>query len=317
MKKHSLALADTFRAKVYLAGKCYRVQFKVAYLTTCGARAALRITRSLGTFKEAIGQLVFERLDYSPKKLYQLGFPVSSIGEGIHFKILSSQKEYLDVLTLRKKAYSESTAISAFESMSDTFDADAIIVIALHQRRVVASLRILQSKGGIAGLEHSSMVDLRPLVSAEDRLLEITRVCTDADYRKGDLLASLFQFTARTAIGLDCTTIVGSATDDLLPLYLRLGFKKTTLRYCHPKLGSKQHSIICADQDQILRGRGVHPLCWSIIYAGIYRYGLSVGLLTRPRSSDAIRLKLFGFIAFFSQFATTLARRRYLRKFAI
>lgn len=290
---HGLKLGEHIDLTMQFQNCKFSVQVKIIYISKNKNKITLKIVRCTGGFKAAMGQLLFETLQYSPKNLYKFGFPVRSISEGVHFKVLNSEREYLEVLSLRKQSYCEGSVDSLDKNMFDQYDADAIIVIAMHHKKIVGSLRILQSSTNFSNLEHQRFISLHDFFSVDEQVLEITRVCTAHDYRHGDLLARLFQFTARIAISLNCTTILGSATPSLLPLYKKLGFIAMPHTYSHPLLDKKQHRLIFAKKNDLLIGKRVHPFFWSKVYKDVYSYAKTVGLLNKQSAITRMRILYF------------------------
>ena len=64
--------------------------------------------------------------------------------------------------------------------------------------------------------------------------------------------------------------ILGCATDELLPLYRKLGFTITDISYAHSDLAGLKHTIILADVVSVLSGYNVNPIYWNIIWGDLY-----------------------------------------------
>ena len=231
-----------------------KVKVRISYNNRRKHRLGLRILDCQGSFKHYIGQTLFENnSNWCPKTLYHLQFPVESIKTAVNFKIVKTKQEYDAVITLRNKAYAQSGKVDQNSSLVDHLDERSIIIVAKHGPKVVASLRLIISESH-QQFEHEQFLILPKYLPPKKDMMEITRVCTHPDYRAGDLLEGLFQYSALVSVNEDRNWILGSSTDSLLPLYLKLGFQRTPISFEHQDLSGLKHTLFYANKNDILLG---------------------------------------------------------------
>jgi hypothetical protein len=68
--------------------------------------------------------------------------------------------------------------------------------------------------------EHERFTTL-PSDLDRDRTIEITRICTHPDFRRGDLLMTMMQVAVLRVIESGRWIVLGSATEKLVPVYDR------------------------------------------------------------------------------------------------
>ena len=243
----------------------------------------------------SIGQYVFQfGPPASMAEIRQSGLWLKSAAAGVEFTHVRTEQEYKQVLELRRLSYSQAGKMSVdatLEKLADEFDARARILIAKHRGNVVASLRII-FHGPEDRLEEERFVALPPGFPRNEELLEVMRVCTHPDYRKSEILYRLFQQLMVVALQVRRRWIVGSATRELLPLYLRLGCKRTGLIYRHEDLGDLEHELFLLNVPGVIKGEGVSPIVWNIVGEEICRHALLHDLLELDTWS---KIRLFHF----------------------
>lgn len=63
--------------------------------------------------------------------------------------------------------------------------------------------------------------------------------------------------------------VVICATEELVPLYQKLGFDLTSHKYAHSKLNNKTHWVLHCDVFKKVSGHGVDPITWNYVLDGI------------------------------------------------
>lgn len=66
--------------------------------------------------------------------------------------------------------------------------------------------------------------------------------------------------------------IVMCATEDLVPFYEKIGFKKTGLSYIHTGLNNTHHQVLLANFMDGMAGRTVGPIYWNIVWSKSVEY---------------------------------------------
>lgn len=256
--------------------------------------------------KECIGQYVFQ---FGPSAsltdLKKEGLYVSKASRGVEFKFVRTKEEYDRVIELRKKAYLAAGKVAENDDLSDIFDSRSRIVVGTQKGKVVCSLRVIFNEASDR-MEHDDYVIFPKDFPPKHEICEITRVCTDPEYRGSDLLLSLFRFVAVTVAQSGRRYILGCATNELLPLYARLGFKSTGIRYHYKALNNLEHTIFMGDIIEGLTGKGVNPLVWNIVWKDVIRY-LSDHNVCDYSTGSKLRMQLFRLAA---PFAEIMMRRK-------
>ena len=225
----------------------------------------------------------------SLESLRQSGLIPSSMGKASIF-FVRTQEEYEQVLSLRTGAYGDAGKLpqgSQPEYMADAYDAKSKIIVGKYRGKVVSSARMYFPEYGDV-FEQEEFVSWPLTLGRRDEAVEVMRVCTHQDFRRSDLLFSLLRFMAVTAIQAKRYKIVGCATDNLLPLYEKVGLKNTGLSYELPALNNIRHWMIVGDARRCVLGTDVGPILWNVLWSDTADYLvenqlLNLDLLTKIR----------------------------------
>ncbi len=226
----------------------------------------------------------------SLESLRQAGLIPASMGKAVDYSFVRTQEEYEQVLLLRTDAYGDAGKLpegSQPEYMADAYDAKSKIIVGKYRGKVVSSARMYFPEYGDV-LEQEEFVPWPLSLGRRDEAVEIMRVCTHRDFRRSDLLFSLLRFIAVTAIQAKRYKIVGCATDNLLPLYEKVGLKNTGLSYELPTLNNIRHWMIVGDARRCVLGNDVGPILWNALWRDTTDYLvdnqlLSLDLVTKIR----------------------------------
>jgi hypothetical protein len=162
-------------------------------------------------------------------------------------------------------------------------------------------------------MEHEQFVTFPIEFPRKDEICEITRVCTHPDFRGSDLLLGLFRFAAITVVQSGRRFVVGCATPDLLPLYTRLGFQATPLRYKHKSLNNIEHVIFVSDISKGLAGQGVSPFIWNVVWRDVIEYVIERQLIELDPMAN-IRMGLYRMVGPLAKFLYRKAKRPHKSK---
>jgi predicted GNAT family N-acyltransferase len=253
-----------------------------------------------GKLVEVAGQYLLQSCGRSPAELRREGFAFSSVAAALEFS-LAEASEYRKVLRLRHQAYSLAGKVDArvpVESLGDAFDDRARIVVARHGQRIVGSMRLIYH-GDDDRSEHEQFVELPQTLPPKGQMVEITRVCTDPDYRGSDLLPMLFVQAALAVLESGRRWIFGSATPKLLGLYERVGCVNTGVTYKHADLGGEEHFIFACDLPCAISGQNVNPVVWALLCTELVGHVKSRGLATFTLI-ERLRIALYRLLTPFS-----------------
>lgn len=96
--------------------------------------------------------------------------------------------------------------------------------------------------------------------------MEINALCTHKDFRRGDLLRAVFEQIARVFVLSDRDYMINLSDDQLLPLYLGIGFRDQG-HVC--RLFGRTHHLIMGSKEVVLRARGMGWLHWNVLYGDL------------------------------------------------
>lgn len=224
------------------------------------------------SFLQLAAQYVFQfGPPSSVKDLKQNGLSLNSVGTSVEFRYVRTKEEYEDVLELRRLAYGEAGKLSNDESVSDVYDTRSRILIGVYKGQVVASTRLIFNEFEDQ-MEHEQFVKFDSTIPRKDEICEITRVCTHPDFRGVDILPGLLRFVAISVAQSGRRYILGCATDKLLGMYLRIGFRKTRYSFNHKDLNNIPHTIFLCDIVKVAIGSGVNPIVWNLLWCDVVKY---------------------------------------------
>lgn len=273
---------------------------------TCGAE----FENPSGELKSVIGQYLFQFSESATTSdLCAAGLTVRTTASGVSIDYVRNDEDYVDVLKLRARCYKWVTGgdESQYLKLADEYDARSRIMVARRQGQAIGSFRLVFHNIEDQ-LEQQRHVELPEDFPRNDELLEITRICTDSEYRGSDLFYFIAKHSIVAALQAGRRWGVSACTDQLWPLYQKLGFKKVGRSYEVPGHGVTVHVII-VDIPAIIRGIGIHPIVWNLLGFDVVPFVTANGLVTLD-SSDRVRMAM---IRLLKPLAKILANRFSLR----
>jgi predicted GNAT family N-acyltransferase len=236
-----------------------------------GAKWVEPETRAL----EVIGQYLLQfNSSSSIQQLRAEGFMVRSASDAFSYSFVKTEQDYLDVLSLRKEAYSGVGKLDPSlptEKAGDLFDSRARILTVRHHGKMVGSMRIM-FHGEEDETEHEQFTKFPSHFPPKLDMAEVTRICTHSSFRGSDLFHGIIQQMVLIPAQANRRWILGSATPKLLPMYLRIGFVATDVKFSHVDLGNEEHVVMLIDIPKLLCGQGVGPVLWNRLYSEMLIY---------------------------------------------
>lgn len=230
----------------------------------------------------------------SLEELRHLGFRPNSVSKAVDFYYLKTELDYREVLKLRRLAHEADENLRDIQisdgDMGDIHDTQARILVGKHDGKIVATARI-RFNSLDEPLEHEQFVDWPDQLPRRDLIIEVSRVCVHPEFRKGDLLAGLFQFACATCIQPERPWVVIGSWIEMVPFYKKIGFRETGLRHEEEVWNAEQHLLIGNATDAML-GRGVNPIYWNLIWRMVSDHTIENGLI-QPRGLDLLRLIVY------------------------
>lgn len=205
------------------------------------------------------------------------GFKIKHIANNFRFRFVKTQEDYEAVLRLRLAAYMSAGKVregTTAEMMRAPLDDISRILIALHGDKVIASVALSfpQSQDVVLDTERPLDLGYPPSIPPKIEMIEVARLCTDPNYRRGDLLLRMFEHIYQVFATSDRKYLISSTDKKLWPIYRNLGFKKTGIKYPHPYLAGIEHEIILIDLEVPTAGAQIGFRRWWYLYARMTDY---------------------------------------------
>jgi len=313
MSSDGLQIVTSLRNKFILVGMTFdssisfpmcsqvRCQFTVKNIRiiSSGSTEQLSIgvefTEKTTDLMDAIGQYVaqFSDLD-NLEDLHREGLSPSTISNAVQFSYVKSEEEYQEVLRLRYEAYKTEGKLSPnarIQDMADIFDIRSRIVIGKIGGKVIATGRLTFNNHD-QPLEQEQYVDWSETLPRRDQSVEIMRLCTHPKFRGSDLLVVMFKFMATAVAQSKREWVILNTTEKYLPMYQRMGGKKTGISFNFKKFNNKTHYILVGHVQSCLIGKGMNPLAWNYVYGDLMDY-INKESIYQLSLTDKVRLSFY------------------------
>ncbi|MEP7341028.1 MAG: GNAT family N-acyltransferase [Acidobacteriota bacterium] len=240
------------------------------------SQVGVRLVEAAPSYYASAGQYLFQYVrGTNVAEIRRAGLLVPSVSSGLSYEFAHSAADYFEVLQLRKENYrwaQASLPTLRLEELGDEYDARANILIARHWGKCVGSLRII-FPGPNDPLEQSEHVTLPGSFPPKEEIAEVTRICIDPEYRKGDLMLGMLKHALLTVLQNRRSWIAGCAEDNLLPYYQAIGATGTDLKY-QRQLGDVTHNltVILFNIVDYLNQAGVSQAAWNLIAPDILTF---------------------------------------------
>jgi len=249
-----------------------KIAFRVvqARVVEDGGKQAL----SLGVTWEAQGARASETIGQyllqfgpgaTPEQLRAEGLRVRSTSRAFDFGSVADEDDYREVLALRRLAYVHAEKVSpdaADEEMGDAFDPQSRIITARYRGKMVGSIRVMFPRSESDRLKHEDYCELPASLPPRTEIVEMSKACTHPEFRGSDLFYSIIKHGGLVAIQSRRKYILMSCTDQLYPIYKKLGFKDLGVSYVHAKMGLR-HYVMLGEVAAMVAGR-MNPIMWNV-----------------------------------------------------
>ncbi len=260
---------------------------------------------------EAVGQYLMQFGSVaSLEELREKGLNIDRVAEAVQFSYVRTKEEYEEVLALRYAAYHSAGKLkdgASIKDMADEFDARARIVIGKHKGEIVATSRLIFNQFE-EKMEQERFVKWPSDLPRRDEMVEIMRACTRPDFRKSDLLISMFKFIAITVAQSRRRWIIICAADEMMPLYKKIGFHEVGMQYLHSGLNNLKHNILLANVTDAIEGKTVGALTWNIVWSDVSSYLQDYGII-QPEPLTNVRLAMYRILKPVAKFLYSFKKR--------
>ena len=221
-------------------------------------------------------QLIFGA-DLTPATLREIGFDIKNLANGLKFRYIKSQEDYEAVLDLRFKAYKLAGKVTDGKTVKDMvapLDPISRIIAAYHGDKIVGSVAVAfpKSEDTILDTERPFKNGYPRKVPPKTQMVEVARLCTDPEYRRGDLMVRILEHIYKALRCGNRAIVITSTDDKLWPLYKSIGFKKTGMSYDHPYLAGIRHHVITQAAPQADHAQGINPLAWNYAWRDMSKF---------------------------------------------
>ena len=203
----------------------------------------------------------------------------------IHVRLCTTKNSdlFTDVMKLRYEAYfadSRLTWQSSWADMHDEWDERSIIAAAYLNGQISGSIRVTVNNRADV-LSYPSLYIKNNLENADHKATRITpdlyvessRLCISPQCRGQGLWYQLAAYMVAIANKTGRRYIVGSAIDELVPTWCKIGFNKTGYRYHNSDIGGQIHEMMFLDVSHVLENpfnKAFHQIVQAAVCAPLY-----------------------------------------------
>ncbi|WP_176736500.1 GNAT family N-acyltransferase [Oligoflexus tunisiensis] len=196
---------------------------------------------------------------------HEQGLPAPFVLDEVQIEVTTELSP--DILQLRLRAAQADGRLlqtNNREKCRDSFDAQAVHIKLILRDQLVAAGRLLFLDGQRERSEISSvLVPLPDTLITAPGTVEISRVCTHPDFRRGHLLTLLLAECAWAAFKRGGRMLLGYCVKSLIPVYLRFAGELLPYSGRHPLYEGRESCVVCIDLEKVMRGENVPFLAWA------------------------------------------------------
>lgn len=219
------------------------------------------------------------------------GLNPPSVARGVDFYFVTSRQDHADVLKLRLLAHRQFGNLRrrdvCAKDLDDAADESARILVGKHKGRTVASarFRFVQKDQPLVMEAHRRCFEELP---PREQIVEISRACTDPEYRRGNLFANVVHQLLVSSIPVGRPYVLFVSLSNLLSFYKSIGCRALGLTQQDDLWEGEQH-LLLMNGINVCLGRDVGPVVWNLMFRKPYEYLLARGVI-RPTLLDRLRL---------------------------
>ncbi|MBA54867.1 MAG: hypothetical protein CMK89_10485 [Pseudomonadales bacterium] len=309
----------TLRLGVFDSDKTIEgVVYDVSSDDSSGQRCFVRIESMTKEVEKQLAQYCFHYLRKTPRDLRRSGLHSYFVKGFVQFKFVETQKEYEDVLGLRRRNYAAVKKVDAdvpLKKLSYFFDRYSRILVVYHQGKAIGSATIIIGKRGIEPMEVEVLMSDQDFgkLPPYEKTFEVAALCLDKGYRDTDILHGMFEHIYKYAMMHGRNYIVISTDKYLMDMYKTVGFQDTGYFFVQPKYRNLKMSVMIMDDLTTKWGKGMNPVTWWGVWGSVslYLYKRRIIHYTLPEKCRVYGSRfLFGLSLRWREFSA-YARERY------
>ncbi len=254
-----------------------------------------QVERTLGRyfslFSEQLGKHD-EQPEWLKTKFSQLkkaGYFQKKWKNSFTFRVVSDERDYRKVLELRHQGYlfkGKTEKDATWRSQGEGLKQEGTILGAFWGGQLVASLELrfaTQSKE-LRSIRFFSEAKLREALAwnVEDKgkkFVEINKLVVHPELQGTDAVVGLFQKAHSLVISNDPHDVLIAATDALVPLYERIGFRGVGVKAAHPVVQDCELHLLVLERKTYIDLHGIHPYAWSVVFEITRSHWAQYGLI--------------------------------------
>lgn len=200
---------------------------------------------------------------------------VKRLKQGLTFRIISSDSDYLAVLKLRHQGYGSKGKLSPQATIHDQGQGiahEGTIIGAYLSGQLVASMELR------FGDSHQPFrtFDLIPREKLPDldlpNTVEVNRLVVHPRIQGTDVVIGMVQKAHAIVMAQGGKDILFVATNQLKPLYLKIGCTELGVQVPHPSIKGVYLNAMVLTRDAFLDGRFLNPDTWETLYQATNDY---------------------------------------------
>lgn len=235
---------------------------------------------------EWIAQQLILHADINPQTVRSVGFNFKRLSNGLRFRYIKTQEDYLKVLKLRLLAYGMAGKVAPGKTIQDMvapLDSISRIIAVYHGKKIVGSVAVAfpPDEETVLDTERAFANGYPKKVPAKRDMVEVARLCTDPDYRQSDLMLRILEHIYKVLRCGNRKVVITSTDEKLWPLYKSLGFRKTGMSYAHPYLDGLRHHVITQAAPQADSGSRINPFAWNYAWRDMSHHLEASGTIQR------------------------------------
>lgn len=217
-----------------------------------------------------------ERLE----KLSDANFSHKELRQHLTIREITTDSDYKKVLKLRYMGYKLAGKVQdgkSWTDMGDQIENEGIILGAFLGGQLVASCEFRLSD--LHGLRMSRTVNLTQIPEIRNgKLAEINKLVVHPKAQSSDIVLGIFQKIHALAMLNGKPDGLIAAEPKLVPLYERLGFKKTRFSFSHPIKQDITLTLMVIYNEAYSSSEGMNPYAWSVAFEETQKFFDAIGI---------------------------------------
>lgn len=228
-------------------------------------------------------------------KLADSGFLSKKLKGAVSYRTITTKSDYEDVLKLRFIGYGKHNKVrdgSTWEQQGDGLDREGLIIGGYLGGKLVCSMEVRFGEDPLP-LRSEQLNGNKPIQGIDRRrVVEINKLVIHPKLQGSDVVIGMMQRVHAIVVTRGQFDVLLAATDQLSPLYERIGAAKIGIRVPHPFLIDEFLNIMVVRREVYHDGIRFNPHAWNTIYQSLHDHFFSLGLTTEKKFSFLEKLKL-------------------------